>query len=89
MKQRKQEPDRLYVTLVDWRENRVELMNDGTLTTRYSDDGGEDKVLLQTRAAFRGFVGTLTGLFNYTIEDARGESVDEFGLNHVEEGGEI
>ena len=87
MKQRKQEPDRLYVTLVDWRENRVELMNDGTLTTRYSDDGGEDKVLLQTRAAFRGFVGTLTGLFNYTIEDARGESVDEeVVMNFGEEG---
>lgn len=87
MKQRKQEPDRLFVTLEDWRGNRMELMNDGTLTTRYCDDGGEDKVLLQTRAAFRGFVGTLTGLFNYTIDDAHGENENEDAvLNFGEEG---
>ena len=87
MKQKRQEPDQLCVTLEDWRGNRVELMNDGTLTTRYCDDGGDDKNILQTRAAFRGFVGSMTELFNYTIEEAHGEYVDEFGFNHVEEGG--
>ncbi|MBP3762913.1 MAG: hypothetical protein J6I49_03415 [Bacteroidales bacterium] len=82
MRQRKQEPDRLYVEVEDWRGNVAELMNDGTLTTRYCSDGGDDKNILQTRAAFRGFVGCLTELLGYKVNSGYGEWDDE-------EGGEV
>ena len=87
MKQRKQEPDVLHVGLISCDGRRVELDNDGVLTTRVDCEGVENVNILQTRAAFRGFVGSLTDLLNYTIEEAHGEYVDEFGFNHVEEGG--
>ncbi len=85
--QKKQEPDQLYVTLVDWKGNYVELQNDGTMTTREVDD--ETVNMLQTRAAFRGFVGSLTGLMNYKVYNAYGVWVDEMGFSHTteEEGG--
>lgn len=87
-KQRKQGPDQLHVELVSWDGRRVELVNDGTLTTRCSDDGGEDINILQTRSAFHGFVGSLTELFNYTIDIAYRTWVDDNGFGHYEEEGD-
>ena len=79
MRQRRQEPDVLRVTLEDWRGHRVDMDNDGTITTRYCTDDGDDRLILQTRAAFRGFVGSLTDLLNYTIVDGSGEWNEEGG----------
>ena len=87
IKQKKQEPDQLFVTLVDPKGNYIELQNDMTMTSREADD--EMVNFLQTRAAFRGFVMSLTGLMNYKIENAWGTWADEYGFIHrVEEGGE-
>ena len=87
IKQKKQEPDQLFVTLVDPKGNYIELQNDMTMTSREADD--ETVNILQTRAAFRGFVMSLTGLLNYKIDNAYGVWVDEWGFSHrVEEGGE-
>lgn len=88
MKQKKQEPDQLHVELIDWKGQHVELVNDGSITTRICDDGGENRTILQTRAAFRGFVGSLTGLFNYRLDIAYGTWIDEDGFGHYEEEGD-
>ena len=56
-------------------------------TAGICDDGGENRTILQTRAAFRGFVGGLTGLFNYRLDIAYGTWVDEDGFGHYEEEG--
>lgn len=86
-KKKKQEPDVLHIELLSWDERRIELENDGVMTTRVSSEGGEDINILQTRAAFRGFVGSLTELLNYTLDIAYGTWVDENGFGHYEEEG--
>lgn len=88
MKQRKQEPDVLHVGLISCDGRRVELDNDGVLTTRVDCEGVENVNILQTRAAFRGFVGSLTELLNYTLEEAEGSWEEDYGQRSGEEGGE-
>ena len=83
--QRKPEPDQLHVELVDRLGNRVELVNDGISTELGAGSGR--KSLLQTRTAFRGFVGGLTGLLGYEIDVAYGTWTDENGYGHYEEEG--
>ena len=83
-KTRKPEPDQLYVTLVDPRGGYVELRNDNVTTAREEDH--EDQVtILQPRVAFRGFIGSLTELLGYKIENAYGVWVDETGFAREEE----
>ena len=85
-KQVNQESKELYVLLKNWEGSETQLMNDGQMTTRFVLDGGDDdKRILQTRSAFRGFVMALTALMGYELYDtwtdqAYGES---------EEGGEL
>lgn len=86
MKQQNQESKELYVSLKNWEGNEVRLMNDGQMTTRFVLDGeGDDKKILQTRSAFRGFVMALTELMGYELYDTWTDSV----YGESEEGGEL
>ncbi|MBR1644290.1 MAG: hypothetical protein IJ684_02835 [Bacteroidales bacterium] len=78
-RQRGQEPDRLTVVLKDDLKERMELMNDGSVTTYYDEEGDEVYRILQTRSAFRGFVGSLTELMGYVMVDGYGEWDEEGG----------
>lgn len=89
MKQRKQEPDNLYVEVICPNGLSLELKNDG-VSTQLIEYGESVKTVLQPRAAFRGFVGSLSELLGYHTEKAWGEWADEEGLvpRGEEEGGE-
>lgn len=78
-RQRRQEPDRLTVVLKDNLRYRIKLMNDGSVTTHYDEEGDEVCRILQTRSAFRGFVGSLTELMGYEMVDGYGEWDEEGG----------
>ena len=74
------EPEVLAVDLLSCDGKKLHLENDGVLTVRPIDEV-DDKSMLQTRSAFRGFVATLTELMNYTL-------VSAYGYERGEEGGE-
>lgn len=86
MKQLNQECNELYVSLKNWEGSETQLMNDGQMTTRFVLDGGnDDKKILQTRSAFRGFVMALTELMGYELNDTWTEAV----YGETEEGAEV
>lgn len=86
MKQLNQECRELYVSLKNWEGSETQLMNDGQMTTRFVLDGGnDDKRILQTRSAFRGFVMALTELMGYELNDTWTEAV----YGETEEGAEV
>lgn len=86
MKQLNQECKELYVSLKNWEGSETQLMNDGQMTTRFVLDGGnDDKKILQTRSAFRGFVMALTELMGYELNDTWTEAV----YGETEEGAEV
>lgn len=85
-KQMNLESKELYVSLKNWEGNETQLMNDGQMTTRFVLDGGiDDKRILQTRSAFRGFVMALTELMGYELCDTWTEAV----YGETEEGAEV
>ena len=86
MKQLSQECKELYVSLKNWEGSETQLMNDGQMTTRFVLDGGnDDKRILQTRSAFRGFVMALTELMGYELCDTWTEAV----YGETDEGAEV
>ncbi len=85
-KQMNLESKELYVSLKNWEGSETQLMNDGQMTTRFVLDGGnDDKRILQTRSAFRGFVMALTELMGYELCD----TWTDLAYGETEEGGEI
>lgn len=85
-KQLNLESKELYVSLKNWEGSETLLMNDGQMTTRFVLDGGnDDKKILQTRSAFRGFVMALTELMGYELNN----SWTDLTYSGTEEGGEI
>lgn len=84
-KQLNQDSKELYVSLKNREGSETQLMNDGQMTTRFVLDGGnDDKKILQTRSAFRGFVMALTELMGYDLND----SWTDLTYGETEEGGE-
>lgn len=83
-KQLNQESKELWVSLKGREGGETQLMNDGQMTTRYVLGGGnDDKKILQTRSAFRGFVMALTELMGYELDDTWTEQA----FDEDEEGG--
>lgn len=66
-----EKPKKMYVVITDKNGIDATLVNDGVTTAILP----ANKQVLQSQAAFRGFVGTMTELFGYTITKAWDEPV--------------
>lgn len=70
------EPKQVSVEIRTAAGRHITLTNDGISTTRTEDGDASRTILLQSRTAFRGFVGALTELMGWSITDAWDSSSD-------------
>lgn len=64
------EPKQVSVEIRTAADRHITLTNDGISTTRTEEGDPTQTILLQSRTAFRGFVGALTQLMGWSITDA-------------------